>query len=232
MITRKEKKWPFRNEGNIMNDNKLFVHKRNVGDIEGDYPIYFDCGGVLKRGILNLFNRMINSRGESSDDYWYCVDDLPLQIQERVQDFVITYGEYVASKKVKTPKNVVYDMDKVLVAVTDTTPILPIVGNLLPSDGVPAYTVGYDKNGSLRLNSILVCWGCHWSDLFTGSTRYKNNVFCLASDLSSEQVKSFVDDIIVLGEAPEYLRSLEDDPENCPVFGKSEDKGRTIKPIE
>ena len=23
MITRKEKKWPFRNEGNIMNDNKL-----------------------------------------------------------------------------------------------------------------------------------------------------------------------------------------------------------------
>ena len=85
---------------------------------------------------------MINNRGESSDDYWYCVDDLPLQIQERVQDFVITYGEYVASKKAKTPKNVVYDMDKVLVAVTDTTPILPIVGNLLPSDGVPAYTVG------------------------------------------------------------------------------------------
>lgn len=202
MITRKEKKWPFRNEGNIMNDNKLFVHKRNVGDIEGDYPIYFDCGGVLKRGILNLFNRMINSRGESSDDYWYCVDDLPLQIQERVQDFVITYGEYVASKKAKTPKNVVYDMDKVLVAVTDTTPILPIVGNLLPSDGVPAYTVVYDK------------------------------VFCLASDLSAEQVKSFVDDIIVLGDAPEYLRSLEDNPENCPVFGKSEDKGRTIKPIE
>lgn len=210
-----------------MDMDKMFVHRRNVGALEGNYPIYFDCNGVLKKGLLSLFSRM----NTDANDYWYCIDDLPKEVVGRVQDFVISYGDYVAARKAKDNQDNVWDVDAVRVLVNDDTPLLPVVGRLLPSDGTYAYTV-IEKNGALRLQSILVCWGCHWSDLFTGRTKYGNNVFCLASDLSTEQIKEYVDDIILLKDAPDYLSSLSSE-EAEPEFGGNniKDNSMTIKPL-
>ena len=55
-----------------------------------------------------------------------------------------------------------------------------------------------------------MCVNCHWSELFTGQTKYKNNVFCLVSDLDPESIDNFVDKIITLEQVPEYLATAEE----------------------
>ena len=101
-------------------------------------------------------------------------------------------------------KMYVYDNDRTKVLVTESTPLMPIVGNFLPSDGVNAYTVKI-TNGKYKLVPILICVSCHWSDLFSGNTKYGENVFCLASDLPRELLEKHIEEIITLGEVPKFL---------------------------
>ena len=84
------------------------------------------------------------------------------------------------------------------------TQIPQISRNFLPSDGVNAYTVKI-TNGKYKLVPILICVSCHWADLFSGNTKYGENVFCLASDLPRELLEKHIEEIITLGEVPKFL---------------------------
>lgn len=186
-----------------MNLNKLFVHCRYLKSLQGEYPIYIENRGILKSGKLALLKRS----KIKNQDYWYSLEDLPLELQDILRDVAITYEELMESKKKKTSSIDMLDGSEVKLRIDRETPILPIVGNFLPRDGVNAYTVT-NKDGSIDLKPIIICWGCHWSELFTGSTKYGHNVFCLASDLNEAQIANFIDDIIPLKDAPKYLEEF------------------------
>ena len=99
--------------------------------------------------------------------------------------------------------------------INDDTLLLPIVGNFLPSDGMNAYTI-FRRDGVSHLEPILVCWNMHWSELFTGNTKYGNNVFCLKDDLNTALRERFESDFIRLGDAS----SLLDEPGKKHVLNK------------
>lgn len=182
-----------------MEREKLFLNARYVPALEGKYTKYVNRNGVLKK----VSNSPLLKRITTEKDIWYDLGELPEELQNKFHDMAITVSELQKKTKNFSP-NSVLDSEEVLVYVKDSTLLLPIVGNLLPTDGTPAYTVVL-KNESLLLKPIVVCWNCHWSELFTGQTEYENNVFCLVSDLTSDQRQEFLDDIITLGDVPEFL---------------------------
>jgi len=181
-----------------MENDKLFINKRYLPDLKGTYPLYMNRNGVFKRIQSNLFA----SRIAGPDNIWYDLSDLPQEYQERFADISISPTEVTKSFNGKIES--FYDNEQVLIYVKDNTELLPVVGNLLPNDGVPAFTV-VNNGDKLNIKPIIICWDCHWSELFSGTTEYGMNVFCLASDLSPEQRIIFANDIIELSEVPDYL---------------------------
>ena len=187
-----------------MESEKLFINKRYVKDLEGKYTIYMSRNGILKKVVNNpLFKRVL-----TEDNTWYDLHELPINLQESLHNMAITASELAKYLNKGENKNKIIDSEDVTIFVKEDTLILPVVGNILPSDGTHAYTVIF-KDGVPSLKPIIICWNCHWSELFTGLTPYGNNVFCLVSELSNEQRKRFLDEIISLKEAAEFLESKE-----------------------
>lgn len=183
-----------------MEQNKLFVNKRNVPELSGKYTRYVNKNGVLKRFIPSPLAKLTID----DNDIWYDYSELPLDLQEKLCDLTITQDELPNNVNGMIKKNNIIDSQEVKIFVTPDTLLFPIVGNLLPTDGTYAYTVVME-NDKLRIKPIDVCWNCHWSELFTGQSDYGNNVFCLVSELSKEQMVQFLDDIIRLRDVPEFL---------------------------
>jgi len=182
-----------------------YISKRYTGDIP-KIKIYMNHNGVFKE-CLPLLLRM---RSLDKNSLFYKLSDLPQSMQVEYEDMAISPRELL-DKRVKIEKGNQYVLDNegTKVRVSKKTYLLPVVGNFLPSDGVSAYTVR--KVGEqLELVPIIVCVNCHWSELFTGQTKYKNNVFCLASDLDPEVINNFVDKVITLEQVPEYLATAEE----------------------
>lgn len=182
-----------------------YISKRYTGDIPG-IKIYMNHNGVFKECIPLL----LRMRSLDMNTLFYKLSDLSPELQEEYSDMAISPKELL-DKRVKMGINGQYvvDNDGTKVRVTENTFLLPIVGNFLPTDGVNAFTVK-NVNGKLELVPIIVCVNCHWAELFTGQTKYKNNVFCLASDLEPETLNNFVDKIITLKQVPEYLANAEE----------------------
>ena len=168
-----------------------YISKRYTGNIPG-IKIYMNNNGVFKE-VMPLLLRM---RSLDHNTLFYKLTDLPENLQEEYEDMSISPKELL-SKKIKIEKGSEYVVDNfgTKVRVSPKTYLLPIVGNFLPSDGVNAFTVK-NINGKL--------------ELITGQTKYKNNVFCLVSDLEPESIENFVDKIITLEQVPEYLATAEE----------------------
>lgn len=182
-----------------------YISKRYTGDIPG-IKIYMNHNGVFKECIPLL----LRMRSLDKSSLYYKLSDLPKKLQEEYEDMSISPKELMG-KRIKTGKygQYVVDNDGTKVRVTEDTYLLPIVGNFLPSDGVNAYTVK-KVEGRLELIPIIVCVNCHWAELFTGQTKYKNNVFCLVSDLEPRAINNTIDKIITLKQVPEYLENAEE----------------------
>ncbi len=177
-----------------------FLNKRYVS-LDGNYRLYMNHDGVFKEVAPFLLRR----RKISSDKLFYRLEDLPHSYRVKFEDMAISASELVGAKVGSfNGKMYVYDDDRTKVLVTESTPLMPIVGNFLPSDGVNAYTVKI-TNGKYKLMPILICVSCHWADLFSGNTKYGENVFCLASDLPRELLEKHIEEIITLGEVPKFL---------------------------
>ena len=171
-----------------MNLDKLFVNKRYTNGISNKFPMYVINNGNIKRYVPNKFSKNYIT----DSDIWYKLEDLPKSLQEKLADVSITGNELRTIKQ----RDFVYSKGN-RKNISDKTLIMPVVGKLLPQDGVQAYTAILTPSG-YTLKEIIVCWPYHWSDLFTGNTKYGNNVFCLASELSDEQIEEFAEDIIPL----------------------------------
>lgn len=183
-----------------------YISKRYTGDIPGIKKIYMNHNGVFKE-VMPLLLRM---RSLDKNTLFYRLSDLSPSLQEEYEDMAISPKE-ILKQRIKFDKNNEYVVDNfgTKVRVTPKTYLLPVVGNFLPSDGVGAYTVR-KLNDKLELVPIIVCVNCHWAELFTGQTKYKNNVFCLVSDLDPESIDKYLDQIITLDKVPEYLATAEE----------------------
>lgn len=182
-----------------------YISKRYTGEIP-KIKIYMNNNGVFKE-VMPLLLRM---RSLDKNSLFYKLSDLPPALQEEYEDMAVSPKELLG-KRVKIEKDSEYVIDNfgTKVRVSPQTYLLPVVGNFLPSDGVNAFTVK-NVDGKLELIPIVVCVNCHWSELFTGQTKYKNNVFCLVSDLDADSIERFVDKIITLEKVPEYLATAEE----------------------
>lgn len=182
-----------------------YISKRYTGEIP-KIKIYMNNNGVFKE-VMPLLLRM---RSLDKNSLFYKLSDLPPALQEEYEDMAVSPKELLG-KRVKIEKDSEYVIDNfgTKVRVSPQTYLLPVVGNFLPSDGVNAFTVK-NIDGKLELIPIVVCVNCHWSELFTGQTKYKNNVFCLVSDLDADSIERFVDKIITLEKVPEYLATAEE----------------------
>jgi len=182
--------------------SRLFIKKKHLPEVDDNILSFTVHNGVVKR----VSNSPLAKRMTGQDNVWYRLSDLPENIQDMVIDMAVSIEDMaqMTYNKKSQRKYAIYDNDNVKIYLQKSTELLPIVGNLLPSDGTNAYTVVKTKDG-LDLRQILICWNCHWADLFTGNTKYGENVFCLASDLNDEQRIRFADDIITLEDVPEFL---------------------------
>lgn len=176
----------------------LFINQENVPKLGKAYKRYVNHNGMLKEFKLGVLSASIISK----KSVWFKLTDLPNYLQESLQDKALTREEIFEITNKKERKQEFVDKNDTRVYLTEDTEIIPIVGNFLPMDGVYAYTVVVINN-IITLKPILN--GCHWSDLFAGNTNYKDNVFCLATDLTVEQREYFKDEIIQLKEALDYL---------------------------
>lgn len=181
-----------------------FVNARYVID-NIKAPLYVVNAGVVKRYIPSpLSKKCVKENG-----LWYNFEDLPEELRYKLKDTAITYEELVSfSKNSKFREGYYSSGEDTRIYINGDSLILPIIENFLPSDGINAYTVVYDDE-DIYLKPILICFDCHWSDLFTGNTKYGNNVFCLAADLSYDLKTRFIDDFIRLKDAPSYLENEE-----------------------
>ena len=170
-------------------------------ELESDVKQFVVNNGVIKEYKPSRFSRRIIN----NNDIFVKLSDLPIDIQSKLSSESITSEELVNISYKKKSENNIYSEEGTKVYVTEDTPVLPIVGNFLPSDGVNAYTAVYKEDGSLGLEPILVCWNCHWADLFTGNTKYGENVFCLVSDLPIDVIERARNYIIPLSEAPNIV---------------------------
>lgn len=180
----------------------LFVNQKYVPKLGTHYKRYVNNNGVLKEFKLGV----LASKLISKDLIWFKLDELPRFLQERLLDKALTMEEIfeMSNKSIRSQDFI--DKEDVKVYIADNTEIMPVVGNFLPSDGVDAYFVDI-VDDKISLKPILICYGFHWADLFSGMTKYKNNVFCLASDLTPEQREYFKDDIIELKDVLDFLEN-------------------------
>lgn len=184
-----------------MNNDELLINERYVKDIASGKKTYTLVSGAVKEFRLTPLTRKLIKK----DSLWYRLKDFDQETQERLEDMAITLEDLqMQLNRSKVTKDRVLDAYNVSVYVDESTMLLPVVGNILPSDSTCAYTVKF-VNGMPTLQTILVCWGCHWSELFTGQTKYGNNVFCLASDLTPEVRAQYLDEMIPLGQVQEFL---------------------------
>ncbi len=186
-----------------MDINDLVVNSRYVpkSSIRGlKINVYVLNNGVLKKAIVSP----LLSKSTPKNNLWYRLEDLPSELQLALEDVSISVVDLMAKFGSKKSSNDIFDNDNTKIYVSSNTKLLPVVGNILPSDGVPAFTVIMDGNRP-KLKGIPVCWNCHWSELFSGTTKYGENVFCLASDLSDGQKELYKEDIITLSDTPKFL---------------------------
>ena len=161
---------------------------------------------VVNNGVIKEFKPgRFTWRLIKDNNIFIKLSDLPIEAQGLLASEVITEDELKNVSNKKTNDYNIYTEEDTKVFVNGNTPVLPIVGNFLPSDGINAYTAVYKEDGTLTLEAILVNWNCHWSDLFSGETKYGDNVFCLASDLPVEVIERFADDIIPLSAVPDLI---------------------------
>lgn len=183
-----------------MNDEKYLSRRYALG-LKG-YKTYINNNGVFKEFKLNIISRSLIDH----DKLFYKLSDLPVEIQEKYGDMAVDAEELNSAHSVQIDhgKQYVIDENDTKIYIGDNTPLLPIVGNFLPSDGLNAYTVK-NKNDKLILVPILICYNCHWADLFSGNTKYGNNVFCLVSDLPREKIEDYADSVLMLKDVPAFL---------------------------
>ena len=183
---------------------KLFVNLRYLKDYKINAPMYVNHNGVIKRYIPSPFAK----KDAIKSGIWCILDDLPNEIREKVEDVSTTESELIEYFKTtldKSPKQSAYaTQENVKLHITDNTLLLPIVDNFLPYDGINAYTV-IEKNGKPYLKSIVIGITFHWSELYTGQSKYGNNVFCLAQDIPKELQEKYADCFIKLSDALTYL---------------------------
>ena len=181
-----------------MNDNDLFVNQKHVPRLGSGYKRYMNHNGMLKEFLLGpLSSKIVDKKL-----IWFKLEDLPNYLQVSLKDKALTIEEIRLYSDKKERIQEFYDLDGTRIYVTDTTEIMPIVGNFSPHDGICAYTVVV-RNNKITLKPILS--SPHWLDIFAGNTEYGINVFCLASDLSSKQREDFQDEIIELKDALDFL---------------------------
>ncbi len=175
--------------------------------------IYDEKGNkILKSFILSTGSW---KKAQDQNKLWCKLSDLPFEIQESLSHMANTLSE-ITHKKESTSG--IYDNSHVKIFVDGETLLVPVVGRLLPSDGIYAYTIKLKQNKP-SIEPIVVCWNCHWSDLFAGNTEFGNNVFCLFTDLSDQQRKDFYDDAIPLKDIPQFL-GLQTNQSKILKFGK------------
>lgn len=178
-------------------ENELFINARYLGTSASKFNQYYNHKGVLKRYIPSRFSRKIIDH----NNLWCKLSDLPGYLQEELSDMSNTLEEIMYDQFLTQG---FYDSHDVRIFIDQDTLVLPVVGKVLATDGTPAFTV-VEEDNTLIIKPILVCWNCHWSDLFAGNTKYGNNVFCMFSDLSENQKEIFKGEAITVGELPEYL---------------------------
>lgn len=194
-------------------EEKLFINSRYIkGNTKA--PMYVNHNGVIKRYVPSPFTK----RDALRSGIWYSVDELPKEMRDTIdidmaitQEDLLKHFRKVASKKSGLP-SVYATNEKLKFHLTDDTLLLPIVDNFLPYDGINAYTI-IEKDGSPQLKAILVNYDCHWSELYTGETKYGNNVFCLAQDLPKDVQEKFAECFITLSQALDYLSQTKGDGE-------------------
>lgn len=188
----------------------------NTRYIEGkvNAPKYVQNNGIFKKCANSLVSRMQIYK----DKLYYSIEDLPKELQLKYADMAIDEEDMLNQKIVKSGKNsYFYDNCNTKVLINDMTLLVPVVGNILLNDenNVGAFTVK-EENGKLTLSPIIICVNCHWSDLYTGQTKYGNNVFCLLSDLDINAIDRFIDKAIYLKDAFYYLKQLENKSKSEP----------------
>ena len=102
----------------------------------------------------------------------------------------------------KINKRTICNVENTKVYITTETKLLPVVGNLYFRD-IHLYSTKIEE-GKILLIPIITYKGS-WAELFTGETKYKENLFCLVSDLTDEERINFASKFILLKEVPEYL---------------------------
>lgn len=178
--------------------DNLYINSRYINSADNKWPKYICYNGVLKRYIPSLITKRI----VNEDNVYYAMKDLPEFWQEKLRDMAVTPEELSHLKKSKAGN--IIDNEGVIIFVNGNTLLVPIVGNFLPEDGIDAYTVVMNGDKP-SLKPILVCFNCHWSDLFTGNTVYGDNVFCLLSDLPLDIQQRMANQTIALKNVSEFL---------------------------
>jgi hypothetical protein len=177
-----------------------YLNCRYVPNIK-NLKTYINHNGVFKEFKTGIFSRKLLSQ----DKLFYLFSDLPEKTQTEYEDMAISDEEIVPKRiKIDQGKQYVIDDNGTKIFINDNTPLLPVVGKFLPSDGLNAYYVSYE-NTNLVLVPILICFNCHWSDLYTGNTKYGKNVFCLVSDIDKSKMDNYIGSIITLKEVPNFL---------------------------
>lgn len=180
---------------------KKFLSVRYVPkELLKDVKIYMLSNGVFKECLPFVITRKVVHLKNIYCDF----DEMPLDIQQKYEDMVISEDDNLSKIYFTKKGGYIYDNNKVKVVINENTYVLPIVGNLLPSDDVTPYTVLFN-NGNYVLVPILISLRNHWSLIYTGGTRYGNNVFCLASELPKEKLEEHADEIIMVKDVPNYL---------------------------
>lgn len=192
--------------------NESFINKRIAKEY---FPIvyrqkqaYINNGGVLKEFKPSLLSGKVND-----SQIWYRLKDFPITSlsedrKERVLDATLTLEELSKigmSGSVRTGKDRIF--------LTQNTLILPVVQEdpdnfILPSDEIRPYRAIF-KNNRMTLEEIIVCFGCHWSELSTGLTKYGRNVFCIAEQLPLDIQEKYAHLMIQLKDLPKYINSNE-----------------------
>lgn len=183
---------------NTLDANELFISQAYIPNLGPSYKRFLNNNGILKEFKIGILaNRIVNK-----NQVYYRLRDLPNYLQENLLDKAMSANDIRNLSNKANKKQEFVDKEGVKIYITATTEILPVVGNLLPQDGVYAYTV-VEKDNQIMLKPILT--SPHWADVFAGKAEFGMNVFCLASDLTLEQQEYFKNSIIELKDALDFL---------------------------
>lgn len=181
---------------------KKFLNIRYVPkELLKSVKVYMLANGGFKECLPFVVTRKV----VKSQNLYCDFDDMPKDVQDKFEDMAISEEDNLNKIYFNRKGAYTYNSEGVKVVINENTLLLPIVGNLLPSGDITPYTVLYDSE-NFTLVPILISLRNHWSDLYLGKTRYKNNVFCLASELSKEKVEEHISEIIMVKDVPAYLQ--------------------------